>query len=424
MNTASATVTSKSAAPALLPSLATTVGIYFAARLCLTFLFFQSNPQRGTVLGLALNILLLLVAIFNSFGPTRGARFSPWRVASIRWVAAFLAFSFCSLFWTQAVSVPVALAYWCGMAADVAIALLLLRSGPLVEIATSMMQGYVVGACFIACVMWLSPTMQDLRLGNDEFFSPNLIGFTCAFGIFLAELLMVRSKSWRYPAIFLAISLLRSLSKTTIIAFLLSQTLLLIFSTTIRRRSKVLIVTAAGLMLAAFSGLIAAYYQVYTNSSNQAETLTGRIGIWAFILDRALERPWFGNGFDSVWKVIPPFGTDQFEAWHAHNELLQQFYSYGIVGIVLLVGLYWSFCTGVRRVARPEHRALLLSLVAFIVIRGLGDTERFDLSFPLWSITLLGLMLSAQKEPAEGPPWIRLPGMEVECAADISNSHG
>jgi exopolysaccharide production protein ExoQ len=404
MNATFMTVTTRSATPALLPSLASTVGAYFADRYCFTFLFFQSNPQLGTIFSFALNMLLLLVAAFNSAGPVQEARPSPWRVPCFRWVAAFLGFSFLSLFWTQAISVPVAFAYWCGMAADVAIVLLLLSTGRLVEVATSIMQGYVVGACFFACVMWFSPTMQDLRPGNDEFFSPNLIGFTCAFGIFLAEFLAVRSRSWLYPAIFLAISLLRSLSKTTIIAFLLGQTFLLIFSTTIRRRSKVLIVTAAGAMLATFSGLIAAYYQVYTNAGNQAETLTGRIGIWAFILDRALERPWFGNGFDSVWKVIPPFGLDQFETWHAHNELLQQFYAYGVVGIILLVGVYWSFFRQVRRVARPEYRTLLLSLIAFIVIRGLGDTERFDLSFPLWSIALLALMLTAQGRPVEVTP--------------------
>jgi exopolysaccharide production protein ExoQ len=395
MSAISTTATARSAAPVLFPSLATTVGAYFAVRLCFTFLFFQSNPQQGTIVSFALNMLILLVAAFNSIGPTQEVLTSPWRVPCFRWVAAFLGFSLCSLLWTQAISVPVAFAYWCGMAADVAIVLLLLRAGPLVEVATSIIQGYVVGACLIACVMWFSPTMQDLRLGNDEFFSPNAIGFTYAFGVFLAEFLMIRSRSWRYPAIFLAISLLRSLSKTTIIAFLLSQTLLLIFSTCIRRRSKVLIVTAAGLVLTAFSGLIAAYYQVYTNASNQAETLTGRIGIWAFILDRALERPWFGHGFNSVWKVIPPFGIDQFEAWHAHNELLQQFYAYGVVGIVLLIGLYGSFYAQTRRILRPEHKTLFLALIVFIVIRGLGDTERFDLSFPLWSIALLSLTLAA-----------------------------
>lgn len=404
MNAIVTTVTAKKAAPVLLPSLATTVGAYFAMRLCFTFLFFQSNPQLGTVVSFEMNMLLLLIAAFNSVGPAREARSSPWCVSCFRWVMAFLGFSLCSLIWTQAISVPVAFAYWCGMAGDVAIVLLVLDAGSPVEAATSMIQGYVSGACFIACVMWFSPTMPDLRLGNDEFFSPNLIGFTCAFGIFLAEFLMFRSRTWRYSAIFLAISLLRSLSKTTIIAFLLSQMLLLIFSKTIRCRSKVFIVTAASLMLAAFPGLIADYYRIYTNSSNQAETLTGRIGIWAFILDRALERPWFGHGFESVWKVIPPFGVDRFETWHAHNELLQQFYAYGGVGIVLLIGLYGSFYAQARRILRPEHKTLFLALIAFIITRGLGDTERFDLSFPLWSIALLSLTLAASEGKLQVKP--------------------
>jgi exopolysaccharide production protein ExoQ len=96
--------------------------------------------------------------------------------------------------------------------------------------------------------------------------------------------------------------------------------------------------------------------------------------------------------------VIPPFGVDQFQTWHAHNELLQQFYAYGAVGILLLIGVYGSFFRQIRRISRPEYKTLFLSLIFFIVIRGLGDTERFDLSFPLWSITLLSLMLAAASE--------------------------
>jgi O-antigen ligase len=191
------------------------------------------------------------------------------------------------------------------------------------------------------------------------------------------------------------------LSKTTILAFLAAELLLLFISNTIQRRTKIFIVTAALTVVAAFSSLIAAYYEVYTNAGNQAETLTGRIGIWAFILDRSFERPWFGHGFDSVWKVIPPFGPDQFQAWHAHNELLQQFYAYGGVGIVLLIGIYLSFYLQIRRISSHDVKAALLSLLAFIVIRGLGDTERFDLSLPLWSVALLSLMLAAQATPAE-----------------------
>jgi O-antigen ligase len=384
-----------------LPSIPATVGLYFAARLCITYLFFQSDPRLGTVVNFILDMLLLGVVVFCSFGPAQGIKPLTLRVTCFRWVVAFLGFSLCSLYWSDTVSIPVAMAYWCGMAADVVMVFLLLRSGPAEKVASRLIKGYVIGACIIACVMWLSPTMQDLRPGNDEFFSPNAIGFTCAFGIFLAQLLILSERAWRFPAIFLAISLLRSLSKTTLIAFLASELLLLFISTTIRRRTKIMIVAAGATVLAAFSGLIAAYYEVYSNAGNQAETLTGRIGIWAFILDRSLERPWFGHGFDSVWKVIPPFGSDQFEAWHAHNELLQQFYAYGVVGIALFIGIYGSFYLQVRRVSRPELKPILLGLIVFIVIRGLGDTERFDLSLPLWSIALLSLMLATLNRAIE-----------------------
>ena len=386
-----------------LPSLPTVVGSYYAARLSLTYLFFQNDPQQGTIVGVALNLLALTAVAFYTFGPAHGKASTPWRSPSFRWVAIFLGFSLCSLLWSETVSLVNAFIYWCGMAADVAMVLLILRNGPVVEKVSRMVQGYVYGACFIALVMWCSPTMQDLRPGNDEFFSPNAIGFTCAFGIFLAQFLIFRNSAWRFAAILLSISLLRSLSKTTIAAFLVSQLFLLLASKTIARRSKLLIVAASAAVLAAFSGLIAAYYTVYINAGNQADTLTGRVGIWALILDRALERPWLGHGFNSVWKVIPPFGPDQFEAWHAHNELLQQFYTYGIAGIVLLFGLYMSFYRQARRASLPQHRTLFVSLILFIVIRGFGDTERFDLSFPLWSIALLGSLLAAFERPREVP---------------------
>lgn len=382
-----------------LPSIPATVGIYFAARLCITYLFFQSDPRLGTIVDSALNMLLLGVVMFCSFGPSAGTKPLTLRATCFRWVVAFLGFSLCSLYWSDTVSIPVAMAYWCGMAADVVMVFLLLRSGPAEKVASRLIKGYVIGACIIACVMWLSPTMRDLRPGNDQFFSPNAIGFTCAFGVFLAQFLILSARAWRFPAIFLAISLLRSLSKTTLIAFLASELLLLFISTAIRRRTKLLIVAAGVTVVAAFSSLIAAYYEVYTNAGNQAETLTGRIGIWAFILERSLERPWLGHGFDAVWKVIPPFGSDQFETWHAHNELLQQFYAYGVVGVVLLIGIYGSFYRQIRRVSRPELKTLLAGLIVFIVIRGLGDTERFDLSMPLWSIALLSLTLAALERP-------------------------
>jgi len=150
------------------------------------------------------------------------------------------------------------------------------------------------------------------------------------------------------------------------------------------------------LTIVVFSSLISSYLDVYSNAGNQAETLTGRLGLWAIFLDESLQHPWIGHGFHSAWKVIPPFGPDQFEARHAHNELLQQFYAYGMLGIAVLVGLYRSFFRTVRRLPKGHLRTLQLSLFIFVLIRGLADTEPFDLSLPLWAIVLFSYRVDSR----------------------------
>jgi hypothetical protein len=379
-----------------MPALA---GFYFASRLCLSYLFFQSDPKLGAIVASALNMLFLLLVVLYSFGPPASTLTAPLRVSCFRWVLAFLGFSLISLAWSATASLSVAFGYWLCMAADVLIVLLLLRTGPAFSVGSRLIGGFTCGACLIACVMWLSPTMQDLRPGNDDFFSPNAIGFTCAFGVFFAQLLARRESGWTVVQIFLAVSLLRSLSKTTIAAFVAGQLLILARDKTIPRRNKAWVVVTACLVLGAFWNLILAYYNVYLNTGNEAETLTGRIGIWSFVLARSVEQPWIGHGFHSFRNVIPPFGT--FEPWHAHNELIQQFYAYGVAGIVLLLGVYGSFYLQARRIADLSYRSICLGLILFIAVRGLADTERFDLSFPLWSIALIVLMFAPADRRSE-----------------------
>jgi O-antigen ligase len=202
---------------------------------------------------------------------------------------------------------------------------------------------------------------------------------------------------WKVFAVFLGITLLRSLSKTTIAAFLIGEVIVLILNKSISRKNKRMLIVGFIFVIAVFWSLLASYYQVYLDEGNQSETLSGRIFIWAYILNEALDKPWIGHGFHSVWKVIPPFGTDQFEAGHAHNELLQQFYAYGIAGVVMLVGLYRSFYRQVKRLPVSPLRSLLLGVMVFVLVRGLADTEQFDLSLPLWAIAMFSAIMA---EPA------------------------
>jgi exopolysaccharide production protein ExoQ len=375
------------------------VGFYFSSRIICTVLavrVFQQDAQTGVVVSLALNFLLLGAVMFDSLGPAPRSVVSIFRLPSGLFVLLFLGFSGCSLAWSAAASQSAAAAFWCGMLADLLMVALLLRNGPINEMSAAVMKGYVRGACFIAVVAWIMPNLSDLRLGDEELLGPNQIGYACAFAIFLAQsLIQMRNQGrWRFSIAFLSITLLRSLSKTTIVAFIAGETVLLIRDGSISRKTKIMLVIAAALVIAAFWDLLTAYYENYMNDGDAALTLTGRFAIWTFILERAFEQPWFGHGFHSVWKVIPPFGPDQFEARHAHNELLQQFYAYGVAGILMVIALYTSFFRQVKRLSASPLKALMVALLIFVLVRGLADTEPFDLSLPLWAMIMFSAMMN------------------------------
>jgi hypothetical protein len=373
------------------------VGFYFAFRtmaVLVSVRIFGANPQTGTGINIAVDFFLLLATAFCSVGNVRFPFSQMAKLPGVRWALLFLGFSCCSLLWSSTISLPDSIAYWCSMAADFTIVAMLLGAGPLVQVSDALMKGFIWGACTVAIVAWLMPAQSDLRLGDEELLGPNQIGFVCAFAFFFAQYL-IREKRGKLgaPAFLLAITLLRTLSKTTIVAFLVSEGFLLIGDKSISRRTKILAAFTTAAMVAVFWGLLVSYYGVYTNAGNQSETLSGRLGIWAYFLAEAVQQPWIGHGFNSAWKVIPPFGPTQFEAAHAHNELLQQFYAYGLVGVLLFLGIYSSIYRHIRRLAPGPVKTFFLAFLLFVLVRGMADTERFDLSLPLWAIVMISLLI-------------------------------
>jgi len=393
------------------------VGFFFSARSAIVLFFVRvvgAEPRTGASAAIAAELLLFALVGFHSFpaGRRAGNR-SSIDSPPARWVLAYLAFACCSLMWSGTVSLAASAAYWCGLAADVAIVLILFDGGAAESVAYSLLKGYIWSSCGLALVAWILPVQADLRLGDPDYFNTNQIANLCAFSLFFAQILMRRRDGrWGWHIFFLAITLVRSLSKTTLAGFLIGQAILLIQDRTMRRRTKVLLTTAAILAVLAFWGLYEAYYDVYTTTGNQAETLTGRTAIWAWSFDAALARPWLGNGFDSMWKVAPPIGPDRFEPRHAENELLQQFYAFGLVGIVLLAGLYGSLFLQFRRYSDKSLKWVFVAMMVFVVIRGLAVAEPFDLLLPLWTIVVVSSLLNRDarlRVPAADRPFAPSP---------------
>jgi exopolysaccharide production protein ExoQ len=378
------------------------VGLFFSFRVFVMLLSVRvlgTDPQIGTGITLLLNFLLLLLVMFQACGMSGRPLHELLKIGSIRWVLGFIIFSGLSLLWSVAASLPAAAAYWCAMVSDVAIVVVLLRSGSRSNLIHALMKGYVWGACALALIAWLLPAQSDLRLGDEELLGANQIGFLCAFAFFFAQYLLQKRIGKFVPAaVILGVTLLRSLSKTTIVAFVIAEAFLLMKDRSISRKGKLLALGTVAVIALAFSSLLTSYFDVYAGAGNSPETLTGRLGIWLYILDEAVKQPWMGHGFYSVWKVIPPFGI--FEARHAHNELIQQFYLYGAVGVGMFVGLYGSFYLRVRRLASGSTKAFFYALLLFVLIRGLADTEVYDFSFVLWALVMFSVLL----EPESSEP--------------------
>jgi O-antigen ligase len=301
-----------------------------------------------------------------------------------------------SLAWTTTNSVPVAAAYWSATVADVIVIWLLLRYQSQKRTIIRIMHGFIVGAAVVAIIAWAAPAMDDLRLGNEDFLHPNLIGFEFAVAALFSAYLAQRNNAWTCVCAAFVVTLIRTLSKGTIVGFLFSSLYYVVHGLKISRKVRAYIGVAGALLLLAFWGLVEAYLDLYTQGSN-LETLTGRTYIWTTSLDIASEKLWFGHGFDSFRWVFPPFGT--FQPWHAHNEWIQQVFAYGIVGLFVVVAVYVSFYRTVRTSHNQSLKSLATAILVLVLVRGLVDTDRFELCFPLWLMTMLSISLAGTPSP-------------------------
>jgi exopolysaccharide production protein ExoQ len=371
-------------------------GFILAFKGSLTFLFFRSSPQGGAGVTVALTLTWMLLVWGYTILDSHDLSLKDAGTRIPRWILIYLALAGASLAWTTTNSVPVAAAYWSATVADVIVIWLLLRYQSQKRTIIRIMHGFIVGAAVVAIIAWAAPAMDDLRLGNEDFLHPNLIGFEFAVAALFSAYLAQRNNAWTCVCAAFVVTLIRTLSKGTIVGFLFSSLYYVVHGLKISRKVRAYIGVAGALLLLAFWGLVEAYLDLYTQGSN-LETLTGRTYIWTTSLDIASEKLWFGHGFDSFRWVFPPFGT--FQPWHAHNEWIQQVFAYGIVGLFVVVAVYVSFYRTVRTSHNQSLKSLATAVLVLVLVRGLVDTDRFELCFPLWLMTMLSISLAGTPSP-------------------------
>lgn len=374
------------------------VGLFFGFRACTTVLLFRHDAALATAVTLGASFSLLLAGVGHWLMLTPIHREHHQVPLPVQWMCIYLALAVISLGWSSTPSGAIALAYWAGMVADVITVILLTSSTEDRDSLCDLLGGFIVGAIFVAVVAWCLPAMQDLRLGDEDLLHPNALGFEFAIAV-LCCIYLAAQLSWaKWAGVFLAVTLLRTLSKASIIAFLAAAGYWFIKDTEISSRAKAKIGLALGTVLSFSWSLLEAYAEIYSQGA-QSETLTGRTLIWATSFDIAMERPWLGHGFYSFRWLIPPL--HEFEPWQAHNELLQQFFCYGMLGVIVTIALYWSLFRQIRQSFHDRLSRLTTAVLIFALIRGLVDTERFDLSFPLWLMAALSFSMARTAPSSE-----------------------
>ncbi len=385
-----------------------------AVKIATTYLFFQSSPRAGTAVTNATSFAFVyLVGILII------AKRQPWKTKQwpsiSRWILAYVAWSGLSLAWTQASSLFAAVGYWAGYAAELLVVAMLLAVADAETIGLASLKGYIAGNLVLLLIALLAPGTSDLRMGEEEFLHPNALGYQFAMAALFAVFLCVHQATrqqnrWKIAAMVLTLATVRTLSKSSIIAYVIAAGFFLFAGSKLKLGNKVKVALAALLILVACLRLVETYVSEYTAKQDNYVTLTGRTIIWAQTFDIASEAPWLGHGFYSYRTVVPPFG--EFEAWQAHNEWLQQWFSYGAVGLVLSMGAYLCFYRQLRRLRHSPVAPLATMLLVYSLVHGLTEADHVQLMFPVRLMLLITVWMAASKvaPEREGAQFLPLPG--------------
>lgn len=359
-----------------------------------TFLLFQSNPVLGTLVGyipiFGFGLFLLSSLLISK--RIKGSKVL--QTTTAKSLIALLIWIATTLSWTYSSSLFSAFGYWAATAMRVLVVILLLFLGNKEKVALKSLQGFVWGGLVFAVITLLAnPITSDGRLGNEEFLHPNTIGnimaITSICSLYLNlefNKLVTKSRTHIFIITILLFTLLKCLSKTAIICFLLSTLVYLAFSK-ISRRKKITLLGLIGGLVAISSAALSKYFIYYLTEQQGGDALStasGRTSIWRITLNLIQERPILGYGFQSYVDVV-----DQIiglRLVHAHNEFLNIWLTLGLVGLFLSIITYLSYFLLLRRASKKglSQASLGMALLVYSVMRGATEASVTDpIIFPM-----------------------------------------
>ncbi|MGD1913349.1 MAG: O-antigen ligase family protein [Rivularia sp. (in: cyanobacteria)] len=201
-----------------------------------------------------------------------------------------------------------------------------------------------------------------------------------------------------------------STSKSSLVVFL-SLTAILPLYKSWRRNYNQLIPLAIALILTvgSISTFLLDNLPVVADALGKDLTLTGRTDIWSAMFDLIWERPWFGYGFNAVWRdwdneiTAYLWRTLAWECPYGHNGFMDLFVELGIAGLsVFLLSFITTFFKGIMwlRITRCIEGIWPLMYLTFLVMYNISESTLVETNSIFWIVyvsTVFSLVIEYQQ---------------------------
>ena len=142
-------------------------------------------------------------------------------------------------------------------------------------------------------------------------------------------------------------------------------------------------------------------------------TLTGRTELWEYAAATIGDRMWYGYGYGAFWQVSTRaqgiYAAIGWDAWHAHNGLLELGLNLGVIGIVLflagyVLGLFRG--TGALLSGAREEGIWILGFLTFVLLGNLTESAILEQN-AYWMMYVATTCIAAPAALAEVRPRMR-----------------
>lgn len=314
----------------------------------------------------------------------------------------FWAWACLSFVWRGNENIFSAVSIWLNTAFDLLAIYFIFRLGQPKQIAEYSIRGVIWGGIAVSLqVVFFAARGINIRDENTDFLGANYIGgilglcLLCAIYAINHEPNAKKKIRLSAMAGVVGIALLYSLSKTAILAFLLAAFVFFIVS----KKGLRVKLRAFGLIIlvgAAAFFYLADYLDIYFSQAQDGEaleSLSGRTFIWLETIDAVWDEPYFGFGVRSFADYGPQIANVQLV--HAHNEILQTIFAYGVVGLTFLLGSYVLFMKRVftlYAISKDKSQAAFgAAILTFALLRGITEAHDAAIVLPIHIFFLLCL---------------------------------